>query len=66
LREALARLPARQAEVFCLHCLEGWSYHDIARELGASVDSVGVLLHRARKHLRALLADALDVPKGPP
>ena len=66
LREALARLPARQAEVFCLHCLEGWSYQDIARDLGASVDSVGVLLHRARKQLRIVLADALDVPKGPP
>jgi RNA polymerase sigma-70 factor (ECF subfamily) len=56
LREALARIPARQAEVFCLHCLEGWSYQEIARQLGVSTDAVGVLLHRARQRLRELLA----------
>jgi RNA polymerase sigma-70 factor (ECF subfamily) len=55
LRAALARLPAKQAEVFCLHCLEGWSYQEIALHLAISVDSVGVLLHRARTRLRLLL-----------
>jgi len=65
LRAALTRLPARQAEVFCLHCLEGWSYQDVAGQLGVTVNSVGVLLHRARQQLRGLLAGALNVPEGP-
>src|SRR5204863_8457816 len=58
LREALATLPSRQADVFCLHCLEGWSYAEVAAELAVSVDSVGVLLHRARAKLRLLMASA--------
>ncbi len=56
LREALAQLPAKQAAVFCLHGLEGWSYSEIAEQLELSIDAVGVLLHRARKRLRELLA----------
>src|SRR5262249_35598374 len=55
LREALAHLSPKQAEVFCLHCLEAWSYQEIAQELGLSVDAVGVTLHRARKRLQKLL-----------
>jgi RNA polymerase sigma-70 factor (ECF subfamily) len=57
LRAALADLPDRQADVFCLHCLEGFSYTEVAETLGVSVDSVGVLLHRARAKLRAALAE---------
>jgi len=56
LRSALGQIPSRQAEVFCLHCLEDWSYQEIAQHLGISTDSVGVLLHRARNRLRKLLA----------
>jgi RNA polymerase sigma-70 factor (ECF subfamily) len=56
LRDALAQIPAQQAEVFCLHGLEGWSYQEIAEQLSLSVNTVGVLLHRARKRLRELLA----------
>jgi RNA polymerase sigma-70 factor (ECF subfamily) len=48
LRDALAQLPAKQAEVFCLHALEGWSYSEIAGQLSLSIDAVGVLLYRAR------------------
>lgn len=55
LREALAQLPAKQAEVFCLYSLEGWNYQEIAGQLAISTDSVGVLLHRARSRLRKLL-----------
>jgi RNA polymerase sigma-70 factor (ECF subfamily) len=55
LRAALACLPPRQAEAFCLHHLENWSYQETALHLGVSVDSVGVLLHRARHRLRELL-----------
>lgn len=56
LREALGRIPPKQAEVFVLIALEGWSYAEAADHLGASTDAVGVLLHRARGRLRRLLA----------
>jgi RNA polymerase sigma factor (sigma-70 family) len=68
LREALARLDARQAQVFCLACLDGLSYAEVADQLGLSVSHVGVLLNRARLELRERLrshepADARR-PKG--
>jgi RNA polymerase sigma-70 factor (ECF subfamily) len=61
LREALASLPPKQAEAFCLQALEDWSYAEIAGRLGESTDAVGVLLHRARKTLRRLLSPALEI-----
>ena len=60
LRAALATLPPQQAEAFCLHALDGWSYAEVADQLGLSVDHVGVLLHRARKQLRERLSAHLD------
>jgi RNA polymerase sigma-70 factor, ECF subfamily len=65
LRSALGRISPRQAEVFCLHCLEGYSYEEIAQQLALSVAAVGVHLHRARERLRQLLASSLDVPRDP-
>lgn len=56
LRLALGHVPPRQAEAFCLHCIEEYSYQEIAQSLRISIDAVGVLIHRARKHLRELLA----------
>jgi RNA polymerase sigma-70 factor (ECF subfamily) len=56
LRLALSRIPPRQAEAFCLHCIEDWSYEEIARHGRLSVTAVGVLLNRARERLRVLLA----------
>ena len=61
LRIALGRLPERQAEVFCLHALEGWEHAEIARHMQISSDAVGVLLHRARKALRELLAPVIKL-----
>ena len=55
IRRALARLPKKESRVFCLKYFDGLSYAQIAGQVGISVDSVGVLLHRARKHLRDLL-----------
>jgi RNA polymerase sigma-70 factor (ECF subfamily) len=52
LREALAELDARQAQVFCLICLDGFSYAETADQLGLTVSHVGVLLNRARARLR--------------
>jgi RNA polymerase sigma-70 factor, ECF subfamily len=63
LRTALGRLPSRQAEAFCLHCLEGWSYQEVAGQLAVSIDSVGVLVHRARKRLRQLLGVPPEAPR---
>lgn len=56
LREALGRLPPREAEVFCLRHLSEMSYRGIARELGLRTNAVGVLLYRARRRLRLLLS----------
>src|SRR4051812_17758488 len=39
LRTALGRLPSKQAEAFFLHCLEGWSYQEVAEQLAVSLDS---------------------------
>ena len=55
LREALAQLGERQAQVFCLICLEGLSYEETADQLGLTVSHVGVLLNRARLGLRERL-----------
>lgn len=55
LREALADLDARQAQVFCLACLDGVSYQEIAEQLSVTVNHVGVLLNRARAALRERL-----------
>ncbi len=55
LREALAGLDSQQAQVFCLACLEGSSYREIAEQLGVTVNHVGVLLHRARSSLQERL-----------
>jgi RNA polymerase sigma-70 factor (ECF subfamily) len=55
LRQALAQLDERQAQVFCLACLEDCSYAEIADQLGITVNHVGVLLNRARICLRERL-----------
>jgi RNA polymerase sigma-70 factor (ECF subfamily) len=52
LRQALATIDPQQAQVFALACLEGWSYREIAAQLGITVNHVGVLLNRARAILR--------------
>jgi RNA polymerase sigma-70 factor (ECF subfamily) len=63
LRAALAMLPAKQAEAFCLFYLDGWDYARMAPHLDSSVNGVGVLLHRARHKLRQILA---EVPQPEP
>ena len=63
LRSALGKLPERQAEVFCLHALEGWKHDDIARHMEITTDAVGVLLHRARAKLRELLTPAFKMER---
>jgi RNA polymerase sigma-70 factor (ECF subfamily) len=60
LRLALAHLPPKQADAFCLHCLEGFSYREVAEQLGESVDHIGVLIHRARADLKQRIAFILS------
>ena len=59
LREALAALPGKQAQAFCLFYLDGWDYQQIAAHLEGTVNAVGVLLHRARHRLRELLGELI-------
>ena len=56
LRRALAGLPRRQSQAYCLRHLNGFSYEQIAAELSMSVSAVGVTLHRAGRQLREAMA----------
>ncbi len=51
-REALADLSPRMAEIFALRYFEGYENHEIARMLRTSKSTVAVLLHRARGRLK--------------
>lgn len=57
LRIALAKLPSKEAEAFYLKCLEGFSYRQIARQLGIKKSAVGVYVHRAKQKLRQILQE---------
>jgi RNA polymerase sigma-70 factor (ECF subfamily) len=56
LRRAIARLPGRQSEVFCLADLDGRSNRQIAEALGIQEGAVATALHKARKQLAASMA----------
>jgi RNA polymerase sigma factor (sigma-70 family) len=55
LREALSQLPEKQAEMFSLHVLSGWSHREIGERMRMTDNSVGVSIHRARQRLQELL-----------
>lgn len=57
-RRAIAQLPAREAEVFCLRYLEEMAYEQIAETLHISGGAVAVALHKARAKLERLLTEA--------
>ena len=63
LRQALTRLPAKQADAFYLHCVEGWSYREVGEHLDATVDHVGVLISRARAQLREQIGYILSTSR---
>ena len=52
LREALARMNPRWAEMFVLRYIEDYDNREIARMLKTSATVVAVLLHRTRTHLQ--------------
>lgn len=64
IRGALADLPPKQAEAFCLHYLEQWSYQEVGRHLGIAPNAVGSLLHRARASLRDSLSSVASGQEG--
>jgi RNA polymerase sigma factor (sigma-70 family) len=55
-REALARLAPRDAEVLLLKYVEGFSYRELAVRLGVGESAIEARLHRARARLREALA----------
>jgi RNA polymerase sigma factor (sigma-70 family) len=59
-RQAIARLSPRDAEILLLKYTEDWSYHELANHLGVSHSAVEARLHRARARLRRELM-ALEV-----
>lgn len=54
-RAELARLPDQQAEAFWLVCVEERTYEEVARQMGITRNAAGVLVHRARRHMRTRL-----------
>jgi RNA polymerase sigma-70 factor (ECF subfamily) len=62
-RQALGRLPRRDAEILLLKYSENWSYRELADHLGISQAALQARLHRARQRLRDELA-ALQVTEG--
>lgn len=53
--QMVQQLPAGYRTVFNLHCVEAWSYPEIAAELGISESSVRSQYTRACKQLRTLV-----------
>ena len=57
IENAVNELPLNYREVFKLRDIEGLRYEEISNELGISVTTLKVRLHRARKELRKKLSD---------
>jgi RNA polymerase sigma factor (sigma-70 family) len=52
---ALAKLPLRYRVPLVLHEIEGWSYVEIAQEIGCREGTVKSRVHRGRKQLKQKL-----------
>jgi RNA polymerase sigma-70 factor, ECF subfamily len=59
LREAVAQLPPREGEVFCLRYFEEQSYQEIAQALDITTAAVAQALHKARLKLEMMLTPAV-------
>ena len=55
LRRAIGRLEPRDAELFVLRYVEGWSNGELAELLGVEKNNIAVRLHRIRQSLQAEL-----------
>jgi RNA polymerase sigma-70 factor (ECF subfamily) len=60
LRDAIARLPDQQAEVFCLKYFDGLSNAEIATSLETSTGAIATSLHKARQALAAVFNEDLE------
>lgn len=58
--DALATLPVETRSVMMMHYFQGMRLQDVAAALGKTESAVKVQVHRARKSLRAVLADDGD------
>jgi RNA polymerase sigma-70 factor (ECF subfamily) len=54
-RRAMGRLPEAQRAALLLRATEGFSYHEIGRQLHRSENHVKTLIHRGRQKLRKIL-----------
>lgn len=54
---ALASIPNMQAKAFILHHVEGYTYEEIAAQLGKTKGAVSQLMVRAKKNLRNFFDD---------
>ena len=66
LREALGQLPDSQRLVIELHWIQGHSFPEVARMVGASVSAVKVRAHRGYRKLRGLVAEARAATEAAP
>lgn len=57
LASALASLAPDQREAFLLKHMEGWSYEEMADQLGVQVSSLKMRVHRAREELQITLLE---------
>ncbi len=57
LASALARLAPDQREAFLLKHMEGWSYDEMADQLGVQVSALKMRVHRAREELQITLLE---------
>jgi RNA polymerase sigma factor (sigma-70 family) len=55
-REAVGRLPRRDAEILLLKYTEDWSYRELAARLGVGESAIEARLHRARGRLREMMS----------
>jgi RNA polymerase sigma-70 factor, ECF subfamily len=60
LRQAIARLPDREAAVFCLRYFDDLSYQEIAQMLHIRTGAVASALHKARLKLESLLLETVQ------
>lgn len=65
IRNLVAKLPDRQAAVFCLVHFDELSHEEIARTLDISLNAVAMALHKARKSLRAKITDQQHMERQP-
>jgi RNA polymerase sigma factor (sigma-70 family) len=63
IKTELTLLPDSQAEAFWLRFIEQMNYSEIAEQMNIESQAVGVLIHRARTHVRQAIAD-LQQPVG--